>query len=274
MKKIVCFTIDVEPDFGGLLPSDSYYGVANLSRMAKIVSKYGIKITAFVTGKTLEDNFSVLKVLDEMNAEVEQHSYGHQVGHEQKLEDIDRGIKTHERIFGKKPYGYRAPQGIITHKEVRALEQYGILYDSSIFPAFFPGRYNRTSFPSNPFKITNSGILEIPVSVIPKIRIPISLSYIQLLGFSTFKLLFSLFELPDILIYHFHTYELGKVQSYFELPMIAKLGYLRAQRLYRDPLKVFEDFVRYILQRGYEPKYMIDLYREILPVANEWNWKE
>jgi hypothetical protein len=32
--------------------------------------------------------------------------------------------------------------------------------------------------------------------------------------------------------------------------------------------------VRYILQRGYEPKYMIDLYREILAVANEWNWKE
>jgi hypothetical protein len=272
MKKKICLTIDVEPDFGGLLAKDVYCGMNNLGKLEEIVRKYNLKLTAFVTGKSLEDNPDILKHLKSMNCEIEQHSYSHQVGHDSKLDDIKKGIKIHEKIVGDLPYGYRAPQGIITQKEVFFLESMGIKYDSSIFPSFFPGRYNRLKFPLIPYIIKNSSIMEIPFGVVRRIRIPISLSYIQLLGLSTFELLLKLFGLPELLVYDFHTFELGKTSSYHELPCLAKFGYYRAQRLYSNPVDVFEKFVKYVLSQGYESKYMIDVYNEIRPNLPIWDW--
>jgi hypothetical protein len=45
--------------------------------------------------------------------------------------------------------------------------------------------------------------------------------------------------------------------------MIAKCGYYRAQRMYDDPASVFEKFVKYILSKNYESRYMMDVYREL-----------
>jgi hypothetical protein len=272
MKRTICLTIDVEPDFGGLLAKDLYCGMNDLRKLDRIVKKYNLKLTAFVTGKSLEDNPDILKQLKSMKCEIEQHSYSHQIGHHSKINDIKNGIKIHEKIVGNPPHGYRAPQGIITQKEVLFLESMGIKFDSSIFPSFFPGRYNRLNFPLLPYLIKDSNIMEIPFGVVRKIRIPISLSYIQLLGLSTYKLLFKLFGLPELLIYDFHTYELGKVSSYNELPGLARFGYYRAQRLYDNPIDVLEKFVQYILSQGYESKYMIDVYNEVKPNLSVWTW--
>jgi Polysaccharide deacetylase len=274
MKKTVCLTIDVEPDFGGLLIKDNYFGMKDLSKLERIVRKYNLKLTAFLTGKTLEDNPDILKHLKSMKCEIEQHSYSHQIGHDSKVKDIEKGIETHERIVGSSPIGYRAPQGIITQKEALFLESKGIKYDSSIFPTFFPGRYNRLNFPVLPYMIKGSNLVEIPFAVIPKIRIPIGLSYIQLLGLNTFKFLFKLLGLPQLLVCDFHTYEFGKLPSYNELPTLAKVGYYRAQHLYKDPADVFENFVKYILSQEYESKYMVDVYKEIKSNVSSWNWNE
>ncbi len=272
MKKTICLTIDVEPDFAGLLAKDVYCGMNDLGKLEEIRRKYNLKITAFVTGKSLEDNPDILKHLKSMKCEIEQHSYSHQIGHDSKLNDIKKGIKIHEKIVGNSPHGYRAPQGIITQKEVFFLESMGIKFDSSIFPSFFPGRYNRLNFPLVPYMIKDSSIMELPFGVVRRIRIPISLSYIQLFGLSTFKLLFKLFGLPELLVYDFHTYELGKLSSYNQLPRLPKFGYYRAQRLYSNPLDVFEEFVKYILSQGYESKYMIDVYNDIKPNLSVWDW--
>jgi hypothetical protein len=274
MKKIVCFTIDVEPDFGGLLKEDVYYGLQGLLKLENIVKKNDIKITAFVTGKTLEDNPGILSSLVSMKAEIECHSYSHRVGHGSKLEDIEQGIKTYEKLVGHLPLGYRAPQGIITKKEALFLESKDLKFDSSIFPAFFPGRFNHFYFPSRPFKIEGSNLLEIPFSVIPTIRIPFGLSYVQLLGFKIFTSLFKIFGMPNLIVFDFHTYELGKVPSYKQLPLIGRAGYFRAQRIYNNPSVVFERFVRYLSAEGYETKYMIEVYEELKNSAPHWKWVE
>ena len=272
MKKTICFTIDVEPDFGGVLSSNVYFGKDNLPELERIVGKYNIKLTAFVTGKTLEDNPDILASLRFMKAEVEQHSYSHQIGHLSKIKDIEKGIQIHEKLVGSPPLGYRAPQGIITREEALFLDHIGIKFDSSIFPAFFPGRFNKVDFPVIPFMIKESNLIEIPFAVVPKIRIPIGLSYMQLLGLNTFKFFFKFFGLPELIVYDFHTYELGRVPSYCGLPMLEKCIYYRAQNMYSNPASVFEDFVKYILSKGYESKYMIDVYKEIKSKVSIWEW--
>ena len=272
MKKTVCFSIDVEPDFAGLLPREQYCGKNDLYKLGHIVKKYNLKLTAFATAKTLEENTDILETLQSMRAEIEQHSYSHQIGHHSKIKDIEKGIEIHRKILGTSPIGYRSPQGIITKQEAIFLEKMGIGFDASIFPTFFPGRFNRLNFPVVPFNIKGSSLIEIPYGVVPRIRIPISLSYMQLLGLETFKFLFRFFGLPNLIVYDFHTYELGKVTSYSQLPTSAKLGYYRAQRLYRDPIDVFEGFVKYILSKGFEPKYMVDIYKEVESDVPVWNW--
>lgn len=272
MKRHICYTIDVEPDFGGLLAKDEYFGIDNLKRLSEIISYYDLKVTAFVTGKTLVEMPRTMDSLLEMKAEIEQHSYSHQIGSKVKLKDIEKGIESYEKIFGRPPNGYRAPQGIISSEEIDLLRRRCVKFDSSIFPTFFPGRFNRVGFPISPFYVGDSGIIEIPFSVVPKIRIPIGLSYMQLLGFNFFRLLFRTLGLPDLIIYDFHTYELGHVQSYRHLPLSAKAGYFRAQKLYSDPASVFELFVRYMKKRGFESIYMNDLYERVKQHVPTFNW--
>ena len=219
MKKTICFTIDIEPDFSGLLKKDVYYGRQNLLKLEKIVKKNDIKLTAFVTGKTLEDDPEILSSLEGMGAEIECHSYAHRVDHGSKIEDIERGIRTFEELVGRLPYGYRAPEGIITKKEALFLDSKGIKFDSSISPAFLPGRYNHLQFPVQPFKIKGSNLLELPLPVVPKIRIPFNFSFVQLLGFGTFSLLLRVFGWPNLLIFNIHPFELGRIPSYNELPL-------------------------------------------------------
>jgi peptidoglycan/xylan/chitin deacetylase (PgdA/CDA1 family) len=140
VPKTICFTIDIEPDFGGLLSSDAYAGLRNLSKLVEIVHKYDLKITAFVTGKTLEDNPEIIDELKSINAEVEQHSYLHLVGRDTpKGDDIEKGIETHRKMMGKSPLGYRAPQGLINLQEVQILKFPLSFLDGSIS---FPFRNN------------------------------------------------------------------------------------------------------------------------------------
>jgi peptidoglycan/xylan/chitin deacetylase (PgdA/CDA1 family) len=271
-EKTICFTIDVEPDFGGLIETDVYYGKKGLSKLHTIVKKYGLKITAFATGKTLEDNPDIIEILDSLGAEVEQHSYSHKVGHGTKLGDIQKGIETHKRLLGKDPLGYRAPQGIINKEEMHLLEKMGILFDSSIYPTYFPGRFNRLKYPTMPFKVKGSSLIEIPFSVIPKVRIPLGLSYIQMIGFGSFLRLLKMFGIPNLVVFDFHPYELAKVPSFSLLPLIPKIGYLRSQKLYNDPSLVFEEFVKFVLESGYTSKYLFEVFEEFKLKAPIWDW--
>jgi Polysaccharide deacetylase len=272
MEKTICFSIDVEPDFGNFLTKDHYYGINHLSVLKRIVEEHDLKITAFVTGKTLEDNPDIIDTLTSMKAEIEQHSYLHLTSGDSKIGDIAQGIETHKRLLGTMPIGYRAPKGIITKQELIYLEKSGIRFDSSIFPTIFPGRYNRLDFPTEPFNVDGSNIVEMPFATVPKVRIPISLSYMQLFGLKIFQYLFRLFGLPHLVVYDFHTFELGVTPSYSELTLVPRLAYYRAQRDYRDPAVVFEEFVKYILAKGYRSKYMIDVYRELTPSLHVWRW--
>ena len=142
------------------------------------------------------------------------------------------------------------------------LKNMGILFDSSIYPTYFPGRFNRLKFPTMPFKVKGSSLIEIPFSVIPKLRIPMGLSYVQMIGIGSYVRLLKMFGMPDLIIFDFHPYELGKVASFSMLPILHKMGYFRSQKLYDDPSYVFEEFVKFVLESGYISKYLFEVYEE------------
>jgi len=68
--------------------------------------------------------------------------------------------------------------------------------------------YNNLSMPAEPFAFrTPDPILEIPVGVISKIRLVVSISYMKLLGSGTYDVLMKLLGLPNILVILCHPYD-------------------------------------------------------------------
>ena len=118
---------------------------------------------------------------------------------------MKRGLDVFRRYFDRSPLIYRVPDGVTSRRDIEALIQHGIRYGSNIFPAFFPGPFNNLHVPRKPFKLKDIDFVEIPLSVTKYMRIPISLSHMHLVGFSTFRFLFSLEKMNDVLIdFHLH----------------------------------------------------------------------
>ena len=74
-----------------------------------------------------------------------------------------------ERLTQTTVNGYRQPRMFAVDDE--ELERIGYLYDSSLHPAFIPGRYMHLDTPRTPFY--QGKILQIPASVSPWLRIPV-----------------------------------------------------------------------------------------------------
>ena len=120
--------------------------------------------------------------------------------------EIEKSKKVFSKYFNTNPLGYRAPQGVLKNGDIEELYKKGYKFSSSLFPSFRPGKYNNLFSPINPIIYTN-GFIEIPFSVIKKIRYTFSLSYIKLLGFQVSRLLVKIFGLPNIVVFDSHLHD-------------------------------------------------------------------
>ena len=83
--------------------------------------------------------------------------------------DICESKKIVEKVIEKRVTGYRQPRMFkIDYKE---LSEAGYLYDSSVNPAWVPGRYNHRDVPRKMF--VREGVVEVPVSVATGLRVPL-----------------------------------------------------------------------------------------------------
>jgi peptidoglycan/xylan/chitin deacetylase (PgdA/CDA1 family) len=244
---------------------ECYESLERSGEFERLVRDYGLKLTTFVTGFVLDGNFPVIGRLAALGSRFETHSYSHPLREppERKIEDIKKGIAAYESRFGTRPSGYRAPQGLISMKEVRALAKEGIRYSSSIFPSYLPGRYNNLRSPTQPFVYRGEGLLEIPMSVIPWIRLPITASHLNLLGWPFYRGLLAAFGHPPLLNVCAHLYDFTDVSAYDSLPLKEKIGYARTRRL-KNKARGFEALLRHLVSRGYRFAYLSDVANDLI----------
>ena len=86
-----------------------------------------------------------------------------------KETDVVESKRIIEEISGCTTYGYRQPRMFPVSD--RSIKEAGFIYNSSLNPAFIPGRYMHLNTPRTPFM--KDGILQIPASVTPLIRFPL-----------------------------------------------------------------------------------------------------
>lgn len=147
-------------------------------RLLKILKKFNIKATFFVTGYFAEREPEQVKKICSEEHEIASHGYAHNyrlVGSNFNLKkDIQESKDILEEITGSDVPGFRAPQLQFSFKLLEILEEMGFTYDSSLHPVILPGFYNNRKYPLQPYKPYKSlNIIEIPLGVIPYLRQPI-----------------------------------------------------------------------------------------------------
>lgn len=134
-------------------------------KILKILGKHQVKATFFITGNFARINPKLTKKIKEAGHEIACHGVDH---FRPSKTDPENSKKIVERVAGAKVSGYRQPRMFkISYKE---LKRQGYLYDSSVNPAFIPGRYNNFKVPRHAF--VKSDVIEIPASAATFMRIP------------------------------------------------------------------------------------------------------
>ena len=172
----------------------------------------------------------------------------HGVDHfEPKFSDIRESKIKVEKVARCKVRGYRQPR--MQKIDYKELKRCGYKYDSSVNPAFIPGRYNHFDVPRELF--VREGIVEVPTSVATFARVPLFWLALHIfpervyLGLAKMAL-----KRDKYFATYFHPWEFADLAKINEVPKYIKLnsGMKLKKRLYKLIVKLQNDgydFVTY-----------------------------
>lgn len=250
------FTLDLEHDYAGVAPYEAYDAAhrgPQMKELADLVREYDIRLTVFATGKILEGQPRLVEFFAELGAEFELHSYSHELFPSDPAREVEKGLEAYVRTFGHTPRGYRSPGGVVSPTLFEVLETNGFAYDSSVVPSFRPGFYSNLSAPQVPYAIRDGSLVEVPMSVVPRVRLLMAASYVRLLGLGPYKVLLSSFGLPNPLVFLFHLVDLIPSTVRRDLPRHLQWAYAKGEG---RGLQVFRNTLRYLVNQGYRSEFV------------------
>lgn len=223
MKNRILLTFDLEEfdlplEFGCYVSDQDQINITNngLQRLTGLLKKYNIHATFFTTGFYADKNREIIRSLSDTH-EIASHSNRHSGFKE--TDPYDSRIKI-ERITGKQVYGFRMPRFLKIDKAV--IKAAGYSYDSSVNPAFIPGRYNNLFTQRKIHIDISSNLIEIPISVSPVIRFPLFWLSFKNIPFSIYFFMCKMAIKKDSYLHFcFHPWEFDDLES-FNIPWYIK----------------------------------------------------
>ncbi|MCK4351986.1 polysaccharide deacetylase family protein [candidate division WOR-3 bacterium] len=213
-KRIIAITVDVETDWGGR--AETIYGIdKELPIILNVLKTEDVPATFFISGQLLMQNKTVKKVILKIandGHEIASHGMNHNLNYSglsynKLFKQISESKRLLENIFQEEVIGFRSPQCRVNKDLYKALSQAGYKYDSSVVSkGIFPGRYSGVKTPIEPF--VANGILEIPITTIPHLRMPLGLLWINAMGIETFKFISKVMNFTDISVLYLHPFDL------------------------------------------------------------------
>jgi hypothetical protein len=181
-------------------------------RILGVLARLGLRITVFVVGQdaALEQNHAALKSIADAGHEIGNHSFHHEPWlHLYSPAEIEAELIAAESALaaaaGARPVGFRGPGYSLSPEVLRTLVRRGYQYDASTLPTFLGplarayyfltaklnrrqkserkllfGRWTEGFRPIRPYwwKLGDERLLEIPVTTMPLVRVPIHVSYL------------------------------------------------------------------------------------------------
>lgn len=257
--KFFAFTLDLEPEYAGnTYQYEIFKDPAGIEEFLSVMDSMGVKITVFTVGEIFELYPHIIRIFEKYNCEFEAHSYSHDLKNPDSEEEIEKAWAAYYKYFGKYPKGYRAPQGRITDAGINILKKKGCLYDSSVFPSYYPNPFKYIFRKKGIHYHNNAGIMEIPLTSITPFRITLSISYIKLLGVDLMIKLCRLFKLPAFICFSTHLHDfIFNEDSYSKLSPFWQFIFARNKYLGID---YTVKFLKFIKQEGYRFCYMSEIY--------------
>lgn len=140
--------------------------VEGTNKILDILLANDVHATFFCTGNFAAHAPEVMQRIKNEGHEIGCHGVDHW---KPQPEDVFKSKETVERVADVKVTGYRQPRMFPVSDE--DIEKAGYLYNSSLNPAFIPGRYMHLTTPRTWFM--RNEVMEIPASVSPHLRIPL-----------------------------------------------------------------------------------------------------
>ena len=181
-------------------------------RFLEVLAARKLRITVFVVGQdaALEKNRSALSCLAPAGHEIGNHSFHHEpwlhlYTEARLVDELIRAENAIEAATGCRPNGFRGPGFSLSETTLRVLAERGYRYDASTLPTFLGplarayyfmtarltpeereerrklfGGFAEGLRPVRPYrwKLDDANLLEIPVTTLPFLRIPMHVSYV------------------------------------------------------------------------------------------------
>ncbi|MCH5307601.1 MAG: polysaccharide deacetylase family protein [Prevotella sp.] len=136
------------------------------NRILDVLKANDVRATFFCTGNFAEQATEVMQRIMQEGHEIACHGVDHW---EPKETDFALSKQIVERVIGRQVYGYRQPRMFPVSDE--EIARAGYRYNSSLNPAFIPGRYMHITAPRTWFM--KGDVMQIPASVTPWLRFPL-----------------------------------------------------------------------------------------------------
>lgn len=194
-------------------------------RILSFLEERRLKITFFIVGQdaAIPKNEDVLRSIAAAGHEIGNHSFAHEpwlnlYSKEQLEAEFDKAEAHIERVTGRRTAGFRGPGFSFSREVLELLARRGYKYDASTFPTFIGplarmyyfmvsrlkpteleqrkalfGSFAEVFRRNKPYvwQLAEGSLIEIPVTTMPLLRLPIHLSYVLYLAtFSQFLALF------------------------------------------------------------------------------------
>lgn len=140
--------------------------IVGTNRILDTLKTNDVKATFFCTANFVQNAPDVMKRIQDEGHEIACHGCDHW---QPKASDVKDSKEIIEREMGITCHGYRQPRMFpVSDADIK---ECGYKYNSSLNPAFIPGRYMHLTTPRTYFM--KDGVLQIPASVTPWLRIPL-----------------------------------------------------------------------------------------------------
>lgn len=229
----------------------SQYGI---ERILQILEDEAIKATFFCTSNFVLNAPDLMKRIQMGGHEVASHGCDHW---NPLNGDARQSKKVIEGKLGIKINGYRQPRMcVVDNKELRDC---GYQYNASLNPTFIPGHYSHFWAPRIPW--VEDGVLQIPASVSPYLRIPMFW-----LALHYYPINFYHWMIKRIVNHdkgfntYFHPWEFYPLSSHPEL----KIPYFQKRRSGKEMELRLKQVIAFVKEQGYEFGTYTEYANEIL----------
>lgn len=198
-------------------------------RVLDCLQRHQVKATFFCTTNFASHAPEVMQRILNEGHEVASHGCNHWQPQES---DVTESKKILETITGTLVVGYRQPRMFPVSDKI--LREAGYQYNSSLNPAFIPGRYMHLGEPRTPFRTDD--LIQIPASVTPSLRFPLFWLSLHHLPVWLYKWLVKRTLSHDkLFVTYFHPWEFSDATTLpkYHLPLVVRrhCGQQMLQRL-------------------------------------------